>query len=1515
MEEGRDKRFKSTNQLLRGVVTLLYSLLNLESPNPASWNDNDDDDTTFTTTTPTCADWIKGTQCKLHGPQPWQCTLPFIANAVYQLFDSEGYTDWFTSECRWGTLEVMVRPVIVRSLIAWKPNVFGREGGRDGVVLVERYSKLIWNKFRMERLETIVDCKEALIPPQIGFEYICKVASGCEDWKEILEREKPSAAPEVVDLLVADDDGGEMNDRMDTSTSVEVSPDSVAVAICLPVGQDGGGDFNWESKWNCDYCSASFSNFDQAVIHEKECKAKSQAVDGSGNNVVLNNDVEYAIEEKWMCDHCTESFPTYDEAVAHENECKVKSQAAEVVVDDGSKSQELSETDGGNAVENNVEYALKEKWKCEHFSASFSVYDSAVAHENECKAKSQAPEAAKDDGSKSEASPETEEINDGETDVMHVNECRAMSLTAEAAKDNDSKSREGPETKESKNDDAVQVNECQAKLLTAEAAVDDNRKGKETPETKESSDGDDRHVNECQAKLLTAETAVDDEVRENPETKGGNDGDVKHPNKSPSKSLAAEAAIEDESKTKTSPETKEGKDGGEAGVYVASNVEDVIEERWKCDHCSASFSLNKEAVAHENECKAKSRAVEASIESKSKQSSETMIEINDGETDVDVESNVGEVIEEKLNSVYCSTSFSSYDEAVAHENECKAEPQEVVEKVDEILGVNETDEAAKQSSVKGREGFILKEKWKCYYCPASFLTFDDAALHERKCKAKIQSAAAANAATDVEFQSNDECAEKRVNDAMEEQWQCDYCKALFSVFDEAAAHEAQCKRLSEAATSLPGNSSIPERDAEISSQYSEILDVESGTEFSISNELRTSMLQTLELLRYEYFPLMSGGDERLGEVCEKVLKCMHFVTPVTNGNEATSKREVERVLNHLEHQSGYLSSLNGLFRVRVNTTALLDDSGNSKSSAQAVRSTSSEPEDTEEVVVTYGLNSDGDQVIMAASSPEQGAAGSRIPQSIVTNTSDRSTPCGECILCSAPDCERCYACLSRGQTGSDVCIRKSCCKIPFEDKAKTMVGFPRGWQYAFCDPNQGFFAKAPRQVLSLAGLVMRRPLPAGYQYFHSFQAAFSVVQHKDIQRATNLVESFLAHVHGSGAIISYPEHFLVGKRFCFEFTNINGMNVAMFGVISTCFREGCEAETDIFMIEYDSDCIEIALKSLGTNIPRLQLISSGQAWGGCISFERKARIHGCHSVVRSIDQATAVEYWVTPDMRMEEMVEQEDGIKVPMLTILLRGYKFVFSAHNDDEGIAVSVSCVSMNGDKSNNEKSILKPGELIDLGVFCPLLESDTKPLPVFMLKNYIHGFSIDSYAGDGNGNVYDLTDDKKGTMHTAADIKLLSYVRSCNETEVPTIHGGLDPSGKVHLLFGVRYRGDWKEYSSIKASEIQPIFSGEQREVNLARNLMINDHQEGKYLSAITNLGPEEIMQCAEFVGSLFLGSPTVVLSVGVRERVLRAANCLRHRISDLTDPRLNVADQLVQHTIDLVQASRQQHNNNQI
>ena len=1259
-----NKKKKSSNEWLRCAVSLVFSSLNLESPNPVGWDDDDDDDvddalgendgrTSITTTTntttmakkrgegeggsPKHAHWCTGIYPKLCGPQPWQCTRPFITQTIYQLLLAEGYTDWLISEHRWGVLEGMVRPVIGVNLVLWKPSVF-----QEGSALVEEYSKRIWRHYRLDQLRTIKECEEALVPPQIGFAYVCHVANsaGWSILRSSEDKEEGSAAAAAAAAV----GGGE--EIMASSTSVvEVSPDDSAEQVmCIPVGEanNGGYGFAWEDKWTCDYCSESFTVYDEAVAHETVCKAKSQSEEEEEAAVAANDDED-------------------------------------IIKTSPSSETKQSDDDGDTVDESNVsvEYAMEDEWKCDYCTESFSLFDEAVAHEAECKAKPQGAEEADEE----------------------------------------------------------------------------------------------------------------DEVK-----------------------VSAEA----------SGENTEGYDA---------------EKRWRCDYCPESFSVYDEAVAHETECEAKSQ---------------------------EEEENIGE----------------------------------------DYVEVRVTNVGTNQSSVGGVEGYIVEEKWKCDYCFASFSVYDEAVSHESECKAQSQSTSC------EENQTSDESGEKSII----EQWKCDYCEAQFSDFDEAAAHEAECKLKSDAETSSPARSSVSNRDAVSSPQHAGTLSAENGTDFVVSKELRSSLLKTVKRLQHEYFPLMRGGDEKLDEVCEKVLRCMHAITPITKEKEVTSKKRVESVLNHLEHKSGYLSTLNEIFRVRVNTAALMDDNGRSESPAETVRSMSSESEDPEAIVVTYGLNSNGDQVIMAANSPEratQGAAKSRMPQHI-----DVVTPCGECILCNAPNCERCFACLSTGRTGADaeVCIRKSCCKIPFEYKAKSLVGFPPDWQYAFCDPIKGALVKSPRRILSLAGLVIRRPLPLAhyhtptYQYFYSFEAAFSAVQHEDTtSEATNLVQSFLSHIHGSDAMRSYPNHFLVGRRFCFEFTNVNGMNVAMFGVISTCFRESSEAENDIFMVQYDSDCLEIAAESYGTNVPRLQLISSQRAWGGCISFERMACIRG-RNVVRSIDQATAVEYWVTPDMRMEGMVEQENGIKAPQLTILLRGYKFVFSAHNDHEGTGVSLSCMSMNVDDDGNDvESILKPGGLIDLGVFCPLLDSDTKPLSVFILKNYLLNFKIDSYAGDGSGNVYDLTEDARGTMHLAAAKKVLSYVRSCDdETEIPTIHGGLDPSGKVHLLFGVRYHGDWKEYTSTVEEEIHPIFRGERKEVTLAPNLMINQDQEARYLSAVNNFGPEELVHCAKFFGTLFLGSSAGVPPTEMRERSLRVAACLRHRIAELGDlPSMKEADEIFQRAIDQVKA----------
>lgn len=152
----------------------------------------------------------------------------------------------------------------------------------------------------------------------------------------------------------------------------------------------------------------------------------------------------------------------------------------------------------------------------------------------------------------------------------------------------------------------------------------------------------------------------------------------------------------------------------------------------------------------------------------------------------------------------------------------------------------------------------------------------------------------------------------------------------------------------------------------------------------------------------------------------------------------------------------------------------------------------------------------------------------------------------------------------------------------------------------------------------------------------------------------------------------------------------------------------------------------------------------------------------------------------------------------------------------------------------------LCQPGELIDIGVCSPLQERDSKELSSFIVKNYIHSLKCApwGFLGDDDNIMHDITYDASGELHESALARGLSYVRKCNKKDDhPTIHARLDPSGKVHCLFGIPYRGSWPQYAA-SMNHIAPLFSGKEIEVTILRGSLLGNNKrftETKHLQVI--------------------------------------------------------------------------------
>lgn len=440
-------------------------------------------------------------------------------------------------------------------------------------------------------------------------------------------------------------------------------------------------------------------------------------------------------------------------------------------------------------------------------------------------------------------------------------------------------------------------------------------------------------------------------------------------------------------------------------------------------------------------------------------------------------------------------------------------------------------------------------------------------------------------------------------------------------------------------------------------------------------ELCSLVMKRVKKLRFDYFPLMQDDGATLQGVCDKVLERLKAMSHIIRPEDLAKAHLVASILNDLEDQSAYLSTINQIFRVRVCMSDVIGSSDRSADASSSVLGSKSSVN-----ADNFSVKSPSSSIIVngkrsaalsgSSSSNTTSPSGKRSKSSksglgpkpvsnsigfdALTLIELKEASCRSCILCSMPDCERCFACAEnvRVQDPSEMkcCIRKVsqysfkcfvyrsrefsqllfyflcklCCMVPTQIKRQpgNPLGLPEGWGFTFDDPLKMTLFSFDK-LIAPAGLKIISP--DGKQ-FHSLESAFAHIPHSNTQDAIRLLETFLNGI-GSSHYKSSPNHFLVGKDYCIEFMNDRGARVTLFGKIVACMassRKDLRDDGIFFVLQYHEPLLDVA-RSMGTNVPALQLITSKNAWGGCIAFERKTMCRPLpQSVILSIDQATPV---------------------------------------------------------------------------------------------------------------------------------------------------------------------------------------------------------------------------------------------------------------------------------------------------
>lgn len=277
------------------------------------------------------------------------------------------------------------------------------------------------------------------------------------------------------------------------------------------------------------------------------------------------------------------------------------------------------------------------------------------------------------------------------------------------------------------------------------------------------------------------------------------------------------------------------------------------------------------------------------------------------------------------------------------------------------------------------------------------------------------------------------------------------------------------------------------------------------------------------------------------------------------------------------------------------------------------------------------------------------------------------------------------------------------------------------------------------------------------------------------------------------------EHPLVGKGYFRVWNDMLGRPQEICGRIEECQQDYFDRDLSHFTVKYD-DASRNQLLTNGSSIPATDgSISEKEAWGGCMLYDFK--VSEMNQLPRSLKKAYTPFHtnWIIPSSRTESHVVFDDpAAPVGSFTMNVRGFTLEFIAKKSqipNSGLGVFVKASKSPLMTKPVDYFELEPGDQVDLGIYAPLRPQDRLDDAVNLLKNFIHKFEPEGWAfnqaarHEGKAsNVFDITDDWTGDLHSLASQNVMVYV---NETDgknssIPTVWAAHDPAGAVHYLMG---------------------------------------------------------------------------------------------------------------------------------
>lgn len=558
------------------------------------------------------------------------------------------------------------------------------------------------------------------------------------------------------------------------------------------------------------------------------------------------------------------------------------------------------------------------------------------------------------------------------------------------------------------------------------------------------------------------------------------------------------------------------------------------------------------------------------------------------------------------------------------------------------------------------------------------------------------------------------------------------------------------------------------------------------------------------------------------------------------------------------------------------------------------------------------------------------------PKEEVTRTAPQSFAsfqllrCGKCCMCARDECGKCTACVAnvrQTSTSRAVCVRQVsssgqlaesilslsvpvtqkfslqvCARIPEEDKLLPLFisNSP--------DPVLHFFFGRQKEMCSLSEWE-----DPGQLFDDIVFVTSSGRKHRSLKKALyesqmvqhiGKVATSLAQQTGFDAYVE-PSHYLIGKGYHLEWRDVHGCSKEVYGKITKCYR-GIADDAPVFSIEIcESTWIQLKHGSLLEEpVPQiLENVVEEDAWGGHVSHLTATNSSMPHHV------PFFVRRYFVPRTRVVEG-EGLDGIKA--VRVLFRGFEISLFAGKSsivNAGLGLWASCKLIDSSITSATEFVLKPGEMLDLGIYGPLLPEDFRHDHISLLKNYIHqwapeGWNFDSVRGcNGVADVIDITDDRTGDLHSTAKANPLVYTNEVDGNKHASILPQEDPEGAIHYYLGpyssnhkpLRMPADGKTqielfvdygplYETVRERQGYSRLSGTElvalRKVNFEKNAAV--------VEELRDASANEINGCLNFIHSIFRHQRCRVLAESeafpVLQKSMTATLVLRSRLQQL-------------------------------